>query len=247
MHFLERFIKGELSPAPEESLQADQSFDGRYSSEVKRYFSRLFPRREGFTYREVISDDQLHIDINVLKPNARGNYYVLFTTGMSDLPMTLPSEMEEKERKALERAELFLFLPGDWPLEETVKDSEEDPFSAEKYWPVRMLRFFAHYPHRTHTWLRRGDVIPNNPGYDPVAPGVGFGAAVLTRPQSTPVLKAKDGQSINLYMTVPVYKEEAQYRLKYGMEKLVERLLEGHLHIILDEGRPNFCEDFTEG
>lgn len=74
---------------------------------------------------------------------------------------------------------------------------------------------------------------------------MGFGAAVLTRPQSAPVRKAKDGQSINLYMTVPIYQEEAQYRLKYGMEKLVERFLEGNFPIILDEDRPNFCEDLT--
>ncbi len=113
--------------------------DGRYSSEVRRYFSRLFPKRESFTYGEVGSDDQMHVDINVLKPNARGNYYVLFTTGMSDLPMTLPPEMEEGERKALERAELFLSLLGDWLLEESESASGAELFSAEKYWPVRML------------------------------------------------------------------------------------------------------------
>lgn len=47
-------------------------------------------------------------------------------------------------------------------------------------------------------------------------------------------------------MLIPAYKEEIEYKLKYGMEGLSQRFAEGKLPVVLDVHRPNFCEDFKE-
>lgn len=49
-----------------------------------------------------------------------------------------------------------------------------------------------------------------------------------------------------LYFVIPAYKEEIEYKLKYGMEGLQERYAKGDLPLILDPHRPNLCADFHE-
>ena len=59
-------------------------------------------------------------------------------------------------------------------------------------------------------------------------------------------LTTEDGKTICFYMLIPAYKEEIEYKLKYGMEGLSQRFAEGKLPVVLDVHRPNFCEDFKE-
>ena len=51
---------------------------------------------------------------------------------------------------------------------------------------------------------------------------------------------------INFYGMVPAYKEEIEYKLKYGMEGLDKVFREKGMSMIIDPERPNFCADFTE-
>ena len=75
---------------------------------------------------------------------------------------------------------------------------------------------------------------------------MGFGGAVLAQPSLVPPLTTEEGKEISFYMVVPAYKEEIEYKLKYGMEGLYQRFIEGKLPMTLDIHRPNFCEDFKE-
>ena len=59
-------------------------------------------------------------------------------------------------------------------------------------------------------------------------------------------VETPDGHDILCYMVIPAYKEEIEYKLKYGMEGLQERFHEGNLPLVLDVHRPNLCADFTE-
>ena len=58
-------------------------------------------------------------------------------------------------------------------------------------------------------------------------------------------IETKDGHRLNLYNLIPAYKEEIEYKLKYGMEAL-EEIFKEKLPMILDPKRPNLCEDFKE-
>ena len=69
-----------------------------------------FPNGRNLSYHELISD-LVHIDVNIMRPTEERPYYVMYTTGMSDMPMTLPEEIADRGGfKGY--AELFMFLPG---------------------------------------------------------------------------------------------------------------------------------------
>lgn len=74
-----------------------------YMEDLNEHFNRVFPNRETGVFHELISDI-VHIDVNIMEATPDEPYRVLYTNGMSDLPLTLPQEIRE-EYKHLERAE----------------------------------------------------------------------------------------------------------------------------------------------
>lgn len=229
---------------PEEQGWRPPESVGAYAEEITEHFEALFPGRESFVFHELISD-LVHIDINIMRPTEKQDFYVLYTTGMSDLPMTLPDELSDRED--LKYAELYLFLPGSWDLGKEFSLSSDMPESS--YWPVRMLKFLVRFPHEYETWLGWGHTVPNGPEYTPLCDGVGFGGVVLSwtgEDNRLGGLNAEDGRKINFYSVIPAYKEEIEYKLKYGMEGLDKVFCEKQLPMILDIHRPNLCPDFKE-
>ncbi len=207
---------------------------------VEAHMGEIFPGWEGFVYHELLSD-LVHIDVHVLHA-PKGDCTLLYTTGMSDLPMSLPEEITDPEE--WKYAELYMLLPGDWDLGRAGSSSGDLPY--ERFWPIQMLKFLARFPHEYKTWLGWGHTIPNGPDYAPVCDGLGFGGAVLDSLSLVPELTTEDGKTIRFYMLIPAYKEEIEYKLKYGMEGLSRRFSEGKLPIVLDVHRPNLCADFQE-
>ena len=111
---------------------------GQYAEEITAHFEAMFPGRKTTVFHEILSD-LVHIDVNIMYPSEKGQFYVMYTTGMSDLPMTLPEGYED--RKDLQFAELFLFLPPDW---KPGNEGELDVNMDEKdYWPIRLIKFLA--------------------------------------------------------------------------------------------------------
>lgn len=207
---------------------------------IEKHMEEIFPGWEGFVCHELFSD-LVHIDVHVLH-SPRGDCTLLYTTGMSDLPMSLPEEIADRED--LKYAELYMLLPGDWDLGKAGSNPKDLPY--ERFWPIQMLKFLARFPHEYKTWLGWGHTIPNGPDYTPICDGLGFGGAVLDSLSLVPELTTEDGKIICFYMLIPAYKEEIEYKLKYGMEGLSQRFAEGKLPVVLDVHRPNFCEDFKE-
>ena len=212
-----------------------------YAEAVTKYFETVFPGRKTFVFHELISD-LVHIDVNIMEPTPEADYYVLYTTGMSDRPMTLPQEISDRED--WKYAELYLFLPGDWELGRPGSLDSDLPYA--NYWPIQMLKFLARFPHEYHTWLGWGHTIPNGADYTPICDGVGFGGAVLTWSERLGRVETENGHGVMLFGLVPAYKEEIEYKLKYGMEGLSQRFAEGKLPVVLDVHRPNLCADFKE-
>ena len=214
---------------------------GLYAGAVEAHFTRLFPGRRHRSCRDFL-DDYVQVTLHVLDPTPAQPFYVVFTTGMSDLPMTLPPQVVKAAKVDLSRAELYLFLPGDWPLDREVAD-----LPASAFWPLASLLFLARFPHRYKTWLAYGHSVPNVEDYAPLDSSVGFGGVVLGWGDG-PLggLTAEDGQRVMLYEVIPCYKEEIEYKLKYGMDEL-HRLLREHGALgMLDPKRPNLCPGFQE-
>jgi len=215
---------------------------GVYMEEIEAHFDELFPGRESQVLHEILSNI-VHIDVHVMKPTQEQPFYVLYTTGMSDLPMTLPGEIAHRED--LKYGELYLFLPGDWQVGGT--DTSPKDLPPQYVWPFTVLRYLARFPHEYQTWLGYGHTIPNGAEYESFDESVGFGGIVLSwgdGPLGT--LKTKDGKEVHFYEVIPAYKEEIEYKLKYGMSAFLEKYNAAGMEHILNIHRPNTCADFKE-
>ncbi|PYI51607.1 suppressor of fused domain protein [Paenibacillus flagellatus] len=216
---------GYTAPAPME-----------YTEEIVDHFMRAFPNRTCGVFHEIISD-LVHIDVNVMEPTEREPFWILYTTGMSDLPMTLPEEILEELGDGIDRAELMIFLPTSWEMsEQAFKDDNN-------YWPIRLMKQLARFPHQYNTWLSYGHTIPNYREYEPYAEGTGLNGVVLYKlDDDLSVIPTKDGNKVHAYFLVPLYREEMEYKLEYGMEALMEKLFElGNDALVLNPKRKNTC------
>ena len=92
----------------------------------------LFPHRVTRVYREIDSEF-LSVNVFVMKAPTKKDFHVLYTTGMSAMPMKLPQEFLPKY-KDLERAELLLFLPAEWDILTGYETDADVP--DRLWWPV---------------------------------------------------------------------------------------------------------------
>lgn len=132
----------------------------------------------------------------------------------------------------------MLFLPENWP-------TSSEAFKDEKYyWPIKLLKQLARFPHQYNTWLGYGHTIPNTNEYDSYAYSTELNGAILSvLRDDVRKFKTKDGNTINIYCVIPLYKEEMDYKLENGMDALFEKLseVEGQGYLI-QPSRKNACK-----
>ncbi len=169
-----------------------------------------------FVYHEIISP-LVHIDIHVVYPTPERNFYTLVTSGMSDKPMNVPT----KDHKPWQFGELMLCLPSDWQLgEEAFKDENN-------YWPIRMIKFVARFPHEYKTWVSYGHTIPNGNPPATFTDKVPFSGVLVDLPVTVaninfPIIKLDNDKKINIYSLIPLYENEMNFKLKHGNDELIK-------------------------
>lgn len=208
-----------------------------YVEDIVAHFENVFPGRNSSVFHEIISDI-VHIDVNVMEPTEEEPFWVLYTTGMSDLPMTIPDEIRAEMDGNYDRAEVMMFLPASWELsEEAFKDDNN-------YWPIRLMKQMARFPHQYNTWLGYGHTIPNYQDYEPYADGTGLNGVVFYQlKEEISVIPTKDGNKVHTYFLIPLYKEEMDYKLEHGMDALIDKLSELEDGVLeLDPKRRNTCK-----
>ncbi len=188
----------------EEHIEAIADHVARYVGEATKVFHELV-------------SDLIQVDVHHVPPGPDHDFHTLFTSGMSDRPMTVPDEVEEYQF-----AELLICLPADWTLTQT-------DFKHEKnYWPIRLLKSLARLPYEYDTWLGVGHTVPNGDPPEPYAPGTRFCCAMLVPPlrfdSQLAALKLADGRIINFYCIWPLLPEEVEFKLQHGFDDLIQRL-----------------------
>lgn len=167
-------------------------------------------------FHEMISD-LVHIDVHIVEPAEDDGCYTLVTSGMSDLPMTVPDGLEE-----FAHAELLINLPADWKL------SEKALKNPNNFWPIRLLKMLARMPHEYSTWFGFGHTIPNGDPADPYADNTQLDGAILIPPlwvdEDFWQLEVDDEKTVNFYSILPLYPEEMDLKLKTDADTVFKKL-----------------------
>ncbi|MDE6731313.1 MAG: suppressor of fused domain protein [Oscillospiraceae bacterium] len=194
---------------------------------IKEFFGD-FPT----VFHEVTSKD-IVIDIACIPPSEERNYYTLVTIGMGAHAMNIPEALPFEENC---RAELMICLPPDWKLGESAE---------EWFWPISLLKDLAKLPINTDSWLGWGHSVDHR-GF--VAPNTGFVGSFLMFPEDAPnsadFCTLPNGDRVNFFEVVPLYREELMFKIANGTRELLEKL-KGVNHVV-DINRPNTCEDCNE-
>lgn len=177
-------------------------------------------------HHELVSDI-VHVDLHWVKATDKRPFHTYVTSGMSDLPMTVPKELDD-----FKYAELMIALPKEWPTdEESWKDENH-------WWPLRGLKYLARFPHKYKTWLGWGHTIPNGNPPEPFAARTEMNCWVVMPPVTVPdnfmELKTKDGRKVRFYAIVPLYDDETEFKLEKGMDALIDLMDKAHVNEVLD-------------
>jgi len=171
-----------------------------------------------------IASSIVHIDVHIVKPSTQFPYIRLVTSGMSDLRMNVPEELDVPKF-----LELMVTLPPEWKV-----DSES--FNDENwYWPVRLLKFLVRFPHQYSTWFGYGHTIPNEDPPKPYAPKTRLCCALIlpspTVPEKFISLEISPEKTIYFLAVLPLYAEEMQQKLKEGGNDFLKKLSKTRLPI----------------
>lgn len=172
----------------------------------------------------------LEVTINVIPARPEQNPLILFTTGMSDRPQTVPAGAEEYRY-----TELFVRLPADWPLERKALRQENN------FWPFRWMRQIAAYPHDNDTWLGGPfPIIANDEPPQPLAPNTKLSCLLLLREaDEAGTVSCSDGRQIALYSFTPLYTEERDLEKAQGINPLFMALEAHDISLVINPARVN--------
>ena len=182
---------------------------------------------------EIVSPD-IHLDIIVVPPTDDDPYYKLVTMGMGAFAMNIPSDLKEYD---LEHAEMVMYLPKSWALK---SQDEKD------YWPIRYMKILGRLPINLDTWLGYGHTIHGNEDMSPFAENTELNSFVLLNACNLMYekldLKLSSGKKINFYQMFPLYQEELDYKLKNGLDALMDLFDEEDTLPVLNIKRRNYCK-----
>ncbi len=148
---------------------------------------------------------------------------------MSDLPMTIPTE----EHKEWQYGELMVCLPNDWKLD------DESLKNEEYYWPIRMMKFMARFPHEYNTLISFGHTIPNGNPSETFTDKVGFSGTFVDLPVTAvnlnfPIIKIDEDTKIYIYAFYPLFENEMDFKRENGSDALLNLFDEHGISELVD-------------
>lgn len=196
-----------------------------------------------FVFREIVSD-QVHIDVLQFPPTDARPFWTFVTSGMSDLPMSVPAEVPD--RKFYERAELVISLPDDWvPRDADGALDDEAIRLPEKWWPIDWLFYLARFPHKYRTALWYEHSIPNGDPAKPLAPRTSLSGFILGPPVTWPeqawTMETSDGTPVTFLAVYPVYTSEMDLKLSEGPDAIFDLLFSNGVTEIVEPNRENLA------
>jgi Suppressor of fused protein (SUFU) len=166
-----------------------------------------------------------HVDVYTFKRTlVDKEVYSLVTSGMSDLKMTLPPGADKGVPR---RVELIFYC--------------SEP--RDEY--VATLRWVAHFPHDSKSWLGDGHTIPNG---DPPAPFWGsteldtlfFLPPIVKKDQTLASELSLDGDPVHFLWVVPLTTAECNVKLKRGSDAILNLFQKNRHPWVFDPYRKSY-------
>jgi hypothetical protein len=200
---------------------------------------------EHYVYHELESD-KVHLDVLVFRPTATRANWTFVTSGMSDLPMHVPQDMEGAENYRF--AELVIAVPARWfSADDKGMIPEAELKDYEKFWPVALLKFLGRFPHEYDTWLWESHSMPNGNPATPYADGTKLSGIVLSQmsgwPEQYQSIRMSDGRDVRLFAVVPVYGDEMALKLEKGFDALDQAFLHYGISEVLHQDRSSVAAE----
>jgi hypothetical protein len=177
-----------------------------------------------------IDSPLVHVDLFVIAPTEARPFRTVVTCGMAERPMLPPDGAGD-----LRRCELFLGLPPDWPMD------EEHLRDERFWWPLRLLKSLARFPHISETWLWQGHTVSTSDPPEPYGPGTTMGAAFIAPPILMPdgfgVLRRKEADDIHFFGVIPIHGDELALARESGAEALFGPFGKAGVDLVIDPER----------
>jgi len=190
-------------------------------------------------FHEIIAPD-IHLDLHIVPPHRKHNFYTIITSGMSTRAMNPPPDADPD---AARFAELMAVLPADWPgLRPDGTFVQEGLEDEANWWPIRWLKMIARMPYEYDSYIGAGQMIPNGQRAERYAANTEFGGMLLMpsalHPRSQRLV-VHDDRSIEFLALWPLYPEEMELQRTWGTEALRTALAQAGVTELVDIRRRN--------
>jgi hypothetical protein len=166
-----------------------------------------------------------HIDVYTFR-RSQGDkgVYSLVTGGMSDLEMTLP---RRADKDAPRRVELIFYC--------------SEP--RDEY--ISTLRWVAHFPHDSKSWLGHGHTMPNGNPPEPLWGSTAldtlfFLPPIVKKDQTLPSELNLGGEPVHFLWVVPLTTAECNFKLTNGFDAMLNVLQENRHPYVFDPHRKSY-------
>lgn len=218
---------------PETDTTTSKTIEHRRREAIIDYMVTRFGEVDKLTMGDLLPlVDGMSLSIHVIQPSSSNPNLVLFTTGMSDLPLEVIPGQE-----SCRLAELVLQLPGSWPHPRTCNEEEW-------LWPIEWLRNLAYLPHSSgQPYPHPATIISSADPPEPLGANTKL-SCLLLLPDfglvSQP-LQFDDDQEIHFYNVVPIYTEERNFEVRHGLEAFLQKFQQLRNPLLIDLNRPSFA------
>lgn len=178
----------------------------------------------------------IELDLCLIAPTPERNYYSFVTVGFGAFKMPVPDEYKKQK---LSRAEFCFALPP---------ETNFDEIGMENIWPMRMMNLLIYYSIKENLWLGWGNTFFD--GDQPFSENTKLGSILLVSPgnEAGQTCVLPDGDDVNFYCLLPLYKEEVEYVRFCGPDHLIDRFVSNDEVLkdfkdipIINDNRPNVC------
>jgi hypothetical protein len=183
------------------------SAPSRNAELIEKHFECLGPSTQ-ISLEMIV--DQIELGLRIIAPTEARPCYTLFTTGMSSKPMSMPADL--KNPAEWNRAEVMICLPQGWFGDGDLLEILDTNPPERLYWPIRLLKTIAQFPHEYASWLAYGQTFPNEDPPKSYADDTNLSGCLVLWPLTTPRdfrhCHAADGSKIQIYSLIPLFAEE---------------------------------------